>query len=1179
MSENLFIHLGNSPEALAEALAASLRETSPVDPMDAIRVGIGQRGMARMVESVVAHELGISSHMEMRFPTRLLFEIGNALNRGGEFNGGETGAITWTPEMLQWAVYAELQHAQIAGPVRGDIYDPLRTWLHRAQGGLGAPSRRVLMQLAGQLARVFDAYNLDRPEWHESWIEDLYAEQLRLFAGRGPARLPDELAWQIPLWRSIHTRLEGSTPSPVQLLHNILSADDAAKAQLKKRMPALHLFGMVHIHRLQSALIQAIAAFIPVHIYSPSPTSAWWQDARILTAREQGVSPLLTKFGQHTKFLHDSLVELAEAPATRAHLEEHYKIPTADHALAHVQRAVFAPNDETLAPFEASSDDRSIAFHASHGALRQVEVLHDLILERIDQNPELEPSDFVVLCPQLARFAPLIEAVFSTTQPRIAYRIEDRSLDSANPVAQSLVKLLDIADERSSAPELLELLSLHPVRERFEIDEDELDQITEWLRRLDVRWGWNEDDRAAQGRPGATTNTWEHALRRLALGVAMGPDAAEEAPYLRGVVALPDMQGRDLVLAGKFSRFVREVFAMLHALDTTHRVEDWATLFIGDLKTPRPGEAGGLLGRLVKVSGVQSYLLSQVVQKITELQEHATAAKVLDEEIDADAFRAWLRESLAGDAKVSNTNQGAVSFARLDASRFASAKVIFLLGMDDGSFPRPAQLPSWDIRQMNPRANDHSDRNEDLYAILQALMLAEEHFAILWESLSPETSQAMPPALPVLELQRLIADHLEDGEAYIKARTTQHRMHPFSIESFIVSDHQAMNLPFTYQQQWARAALQGATGEKLSNGGVLAQPSYRRQDEAFEGELDASRFAMRLSDPQRAFLRDASKINVEPYETQLERDDAGEPNALEMLRVFEALFKLAERSRRRGEDLNLNDVSDELLTRLRGEAPTRPGQLGKATVRRLLNGPPGDVLRQAMVHLERGTPRLRRFRVGATTLFFRSNLYWHTHAGEQLGAFVLFRKLNYDALLEPWTQLCIEAAVTGKTSRIVVVVLHAHARLVTLEVSPDDAKEWLRAACDIHAQTWLRPLALTRTAARKLDEDPAKALNQLLLLLEADPNEPPHKDVSSYFGNLQTKWRQSREHGGPSEWEYAILGRQRQWTPPGIPHADAYDLELGELLYELYAPPIQALANAEEAEAEAQTAGSQEVAQ
>ena len=68
---------------------------------------------------------------------------------------------------------------------------------------------------------------------------------------------------------------------------------------------------------------------------------------------------------------------------------------------------------EGAAPVRDSADgDSSVQIHVCYGARRQVEVLRDAILHVLAADATLEPRDVVIMTPDLATFAPLLEAVF-----------------------------------------------------------------------------------------------------------------------------------------------------------------------------------------------------------------------------------------------------------------------------------------------------------------------------------------------------------------------------------------------------------------------------------------------------------------------------------------------------------------------------------------------------------------------------------------------------------------------------------------------------------------------------------------------------------------------------------------------------------------------------------------------
>jgi len=73
--------------------------------------------------------------------------------------------------------------------------------------------------------------------------------------------------------------------------------------------------------------------------------------------------------------------------------------------------------------------DRSVQIHVCHSPMREIEVLHDQLLNLFNQHPTLLPSEVVVLTPDIETYAPTIDAVFAphAGTPTIPYSIADRS--------------------------------------------------------------------------------------------------------------------------------------------------------------------------------------------------------------------------------------------------------------------------------------------------------------------------------------------------------------------------------------------------------------------------------------------------------------------------------------------------------------------------------------------------------------------------------------------------------------------------------------------------------------------------------------------------------------------------------------------------------------------------------
>ena len=97
--------------------------------------------------------------------------------------------------------------------------------------------------------------------------------------------------------------------------------------------------------------------------------------------------------------------------------------------------------------------------------------------------------------------------------PDLRVRLADRSLRQTNPVLGVVARLLELADERLTASQVLDLADREPVRRRFGLDDDDLARLEEWVAASGIRWGLDAAHRApfkldglppAPGAPGST---------------------------------------------------------------------------------------------------------------------------------------------------------------------------------------------------------------------------------------------------------------------------------------------------------------------------------------------------------------------------------------------------------------------------------------------------------------------------------------------------------------------------------------------------------------------------------------------------------------------------------------------------------------------------------------------------
>ena len=111
--------------------------------------------------------------------------------------------------------------------------------------------------------------------------------------------------------------------------------------------------------------------------------------------------------------------------------------------------------------------------------------------------------------------------------------------------------------------------------------------------------------------------------------------------------------------------------------------------------------------------------------------------------------RSLLAERLKGKATRANFCTGYLTVCTLVPMRSIPHKVVCLLGLDDGSFPRHIERDGDDLTAQEPRVGDRDARSEDRQLLLDALLAAREHLVITYSGHDERSNQPRPPAVPV----------------------------------------------------------------------------------------------------------------------------------------------------------------------------------------------------------------------------------------------------------------------------------------------------------------------------------------------------------------------------------------------------------------------------------------------
>lgn len=812
----MIVH-GNRLDEL-RGLVVSWMRRYPLRPLESEIALVQSNGIAQWLKLALAEDpseddlggCGIAAAIEVQLPGSFMWQLYRKVIGKEEIPA--TSLLDKAP--LTWRLMRLLPQL-----IDQPHFEPLQRFL------TDDTDLRKRYQLAERLSDLFDQYQVYRADWLEDWA----AGRHQLRSVRGEVKpLAAANCWQAELWRALlhDVGAEGMAQSRAGVHQRFIERIDALE-QAPTGLPSrVIVFGISSLPAQALEALAGLARFSQVLLCVHNPCRHHWADIvadkdllrhqyrrqgrkqgtpQIIdaSAMHQHAHPLLAAWGKQGRDYINLLDSYDQPDSYRAAFREGridlFSESTTHTMLNQLQDDILElrPLAETRSIWPAVdiTQDSSIRFHVAHSAQREVEILHDQLLARFSADPTLRPRDIIVMVPDIDSYAPHIRAVFGQLprddQRFIPFTLTDQGQRGRDPLLIALEHLLKLPDSRFAVSEILDLLDVPALRARFGIEERDLPTLHRWIEGAGIRWGLDADQRAGLGLPqGLEQNSWHFGLRRMLLGYAVGAGDGCD-----GIEPYDEIGGLDAALIGP-------LVALLDALAVAHEQLSQPAL---------PTQWGERLHGLLRVffqatSEHDEYLLVQL-EDLRETWLQTCDSVGLEEALPLTVVReAWLAGLDEGRLS-QRFLAGSVNFCTLMPMRAIPFKVVCLLGMNDGDYPRAQPPLDFDLMGSDYRPGDRSRREDDRYLLLEALLSARNQLYISWVGRSIRDNSERPASVLVGQLR----DHLASGwqlaglenqeatpDALLHALTLEHPLQPFSARYF----HEGNQHLFSYAREW-----------------------------------------------------------------------------------------------------------------------------------------------------------------------------------------------------------------------------------------------------------------------------------------------------------------------------------------------------------------------------------------
>lgn len=634
----------------------------------------------------------------------------------------------------------------------------------------GTPgSNKRFVQICDRLSFFLLEYEYHRMEMVNDWLNGIFPEDpLHL----GIAKL----------YLNIRLKLqETSHRSLFQISETLLNNSVKNTSKHKK---CIHVFALSQISKFHIELIRKLQSFCDFHIYTINPCAEYWEDVqspreKAWTQRTQpklAVSSQELELGEIENNFENELVASLGKPGrenikllcdlTGYDFEDLYLFNYEEdkNSLLHqLQDGLLTLSQGT----KNSTQDTSLQIFEAKSKMREFELIYASIVKNLQEDNTLALQDIAILVPNISDYQTIIINVFERQEHILSYNLADTSADQESLLAKGLSNFFQIIKEGLNRERLIKLLENSCIRAKFNIDDENLSEIFQYI--LDLGIFENDVKKLDKG-------TLNLRLKQLRLSKIMRVNNGfdQETIEFNNLTPIHQKSFNQSDTLSKFSLFTNHLFEAIQNFQykqiTITDLLDKLQFFVRDFFC------------------LKENLSEESVYK--ELYNHILKAKVLEQDLkdqlklnqetSYDYIESFLKGVASGRG---NYLLGGVTIASLQPMRPMPYKIVYVAGLEEGSFPGVEIKSSLDLRLIKRKIGDVSLPERNRYLFLELLHCVREKLYLSYVGKNLKKDQDLEPSSVIQELVSCLNTYLSDD--FLIQKT--------SLSSFLLVDNHAFS--------------------------------------------------------------------------------------------------------------------------------------------------------------------------------------------------------------------------------------------------------------------------------------------------------------------------------------------------------------------------------------------------
>ncbi|MFN3412334.1 MAG: hypothetical protein ACK4YF_09270, partial [Exilispira sp.] len=401
--------------------------------------------------------------------------------------------------------------------------------------------------------------------------------------------------------------------------------------------------------------------------------------------------------------------------------------------------------------------DESIQIFANYTELRELEVIKDKILDILSKNIDYKYDDFIIMAPDLTKYYPYIETVFTLQEPSLPVYIADIFDKNYQKFFELMEILFELLCNNFNKKDLINLLTSEIIMKKFEFDEKDIEIFLSFFN--DYLWGVDYED---------VINYFGNILEKKNEIEAKVFDFYIEAIFLSNTIgyvssnsyhnsnAFIEYDGRIIPLnteiEGNFINIVNKIHYLYNLLlkfykfsKSSHKISEYIEFFEQFFDY--------FILDIEDYHKTLIYFRSKIIDFLNPLSEKEFT-------LDFEIFKKIILRYLKSYQYNRGWTVGRIIFSNMVSLRNIPSKVIAIIGLNDSEFPSDIVKYSFDLTAIDEKSWDRNVRESDKYLFLESILSAKDYLLLSYIGKNPVDNKNIAPSILIRILQEDINNHI-----------------------------------------------------------------------------------------------------------------------------------------------------------------------------------------------------------------------------------------------------------------------------------------------------------------------------------------------------------------------------------------------------------------------------------